>query len=228
MAPITDCNKGKIFVWIAEAEATFRKIKRLLITTPILVSPNFSLLFKLHSNASKLGIDIVLSQNERLVAYFNVKLFGAMLRYNIYDVKFYAVVQAICHWRYYLIHQEFILYTDHDVLWHLNSEDQVSTCHTEWIAFLRQFTFRIKYKLRALNKVADALSKRRNLLTVMRVEVVGFKSFKDLYETGPYCFGISETLQKCDKYTYFTLVDDFLFKGNQTCIHGCSLRDRIM
>lgn len=61
MAMVTDCIKGKSFVWIADVKATFQEIKRLLATTPILVFLDFFLLFELHSDASKLGISAVLS-----------------------------------------------------------------------------------------------------------------------------------------------------------------------
>lgn len=120
------------------------------------------------------------------MAYLSEKLSSSKLKYNMYDVQFYAMVQAIHHWRHYLFHQKFILYTDNDALWHLNSQDKVSICHAEWIAFLQQFTFNIKHKSRALNKVVDALSGMRNILNTMRVEVVGFDYFKDLFETDPY------------------------------------------
>ena len=84
--------------------------------------PDFSQPFELHCDASKVGTSAVLSQHGRLVAYFNEKLSGSRVRYNTYDVEFYMVVQAIRHWRHYLFHQEFILYTDHDALKHLHSQ----------------------------------------------------------------------------------------------------------
>jgi len=98
MAPVTDCmrNNSK-FVWIIEAETAFQEIKRRLTTTPVLVLLDFSNLFELHCDASKLGIGAVLSQNGKPVAFFSEKLSGAKLRYNTYDVEFYAVVEAVRH-----------------------------------------------------------------------------------------------------------------------------------
>jgi hypothetical protein len=98
MAPVTDCmrNNNK-FVWTIEAETAFQEIKRRLTTTSVLVLPDFSNPFKLHCDASKLGIGAVLSQNGKPVAFFSEKLSGAKLRYNTYDVEFYAVVEAVRH-----------------------------------------------------------------------------------------------------------------------------------
>ena len=56
MAPVTDCMKGKKFEWTEEAGIAFEKIKTLLTSAPILVLPNFQLLFELHTDASKVGI----------------------------------------------------------------------------------------------------------------------------------------------------------------------------
>ncbi|PKI36368.1 hypothetical protein CRG98_043241, partial [Punica granatum] len=80
--------------------------------------------FELHSDASKVGIEAVLSQNNRPIVFFSEKLTGAKVRYNTYDVEFYAVMQAVKHWRHYLFHKEFVLYTDHEALKHLHSQDK--------------------------------------------------------------------------------------------------------
>ena len=120
MAPITDCMKGSRFTWTGEAETAFEVVKSRLTSAPILVLPDFSQAFELHTDASKVGIGDVLSQNGRPVAFFSEKLSGSKINYSTYDIEFYAVVQAVRHWRHYLFHREFMLYTDHDSLRHLH------------------------------------------------------------------------------------------------------------
>lgn len=83
--------------------------------------------FELHCDASKVDIGGVLSWNNRPVAFFREKLSESRTRYNIYDVEFYVVVQALKHWRHYLFEQEFILFTYHDALKHLHSHDKMTT-----------------------------------------------------------------------------------------------------
>ncbi|PKI55736.1 hypothetical protein CRG98_023868 [Punica granatum] len=106
----------------------------------IVAAEDFQQPFELHSDALKVGIGAVLSQNNIPIAFFSEKLTGAKVRYNTYDVEFYAVVQAIKHWRHYLFHKEFILYTDHEALKHLHSQDKVSARHASWVAYLERFT----------------------------------------------------------------------------------------
>ena len=122
MAPITSCMKEGRFHWTPEATTAFEMIKTKLTTAPILVLPDFSETFELYCDASKLGVRAVLSQRGRPIAFYSEKLAGARPRYSTYDVEFYAIVQAIKHWRHYLVHREFILFTDHDALRHLDSQ----------------------------------------------------------------------------------------------------------
>ncbi|GJV56719.1 putative nucleotidyltransferase, ribonuclease H [Tanacetum coccineum] len=74
MAPLTDCMKGKSFVWMEEAELAFQDIKEKLTTAPILILPDFSKVFELHTDTLKVAIGGVLSQGGRHVAYFSEKL----------------------------------------------------------------------------------------------------------------------------------------------------------
>ena len=127
----------------------------------------------------------MLSQRGRPIAYYSEKLAGARSRYSTYDMEFYAIVQAIKHWRHYLVHQEFVLFTDHDALRHLDSQAKVSSRHTSWIAYLQQFTFSIRHQSGKTNRVADALSRRPSVLTVMYTSVTGFSALADLYSDSP-------------------------------------------
>lgn len=126
-APLTDCMKGSTFVWTSAAHA-FEILKEKLSLPQILALPDFSLVFKLHCNACKLGIRAVLSQQGRPVYFYSENIIGSRARYSTYDVMFYAIVQAIKYWRDYLFHQEFVLFTDHDALKHMGSQDKISSC----------------------------------------------------------------------------------------------------
>ncbi|GKB01755.1 putative nucleotidyltransferase, ribonuclease H [Tanacetum coccineum] len=146
------------------AELAFQVVKKKLTTTPILIFPDFSKVFELHTDASKVAIGGVLSQDRRPVAYFSKKLTGPKSRYTTYDLEFYVVVQAVKHWRHYLFHKEFVLFTDHDSLRHIRTQDKVSHKHGHWLAFLKKFTFVVKHKTGVFNRAGNALSRRSGLL----------------------------------------------------------------
>lgn len=129
LAPLTDCIQTGTFLWTPAAVTAFQEIKNKLSSPLVLALPDFSLVFELHCDASKTGIGAVLSQNKLPIAFFSEKISGARFRYITYDIEFYAIVQAIKHWRHYLFHKEFVLYTDHDALKHLGTQEKVSARH---------------------------------------------------------------------------------------------------
>nr|GEX89364.1 putative reverse transcriptase domain-containing protein [Tanacetum cinerariifolium] len=175
MAPLTDCMKGKSFVWTEEAEMAFQVVKDKLTTTPVLILPDFSKVFELHIDALKVAIGGVLSQGGRPVAYFSEKLTEPKTTYTTYDLEFYA---------------EFVLFTNHESLRYIRTQDNVSHKHGRWLAFLEKFTFVVKHKTGVSNRAADALSRRSNLLVTM------------------------QGVQAGEEPDFF-LHDGFLFKGNQ-------------
>ncbi|PKI58998.1 hypothetical protein CRG98_020566 [Punica granatum] len=122
------------------------------------------------SKIEAVGIRSVLSQNSKPIAFFNEKLTWVKVRYNTYDVEFYVVVQAVKRWWHYLFHNEFILYTNHEALKHLHSQDKVSARHTSWVAYLGRFTFMVKHKSGVTNCVVDALNRRNSVLSKMTIE----------------------------------------------------------
>ncbi len=107
-APLTDCLKQQSLQWTSQTEASFAALKTALTTAPILQVPDFDKVFELDTNASILGIGGVLSQEGKAITFFSEKLNGAKLNYCTYDLEFYAIVQAIKHWQYYLTYKDFI------------------------------------------------------------------------------------------------------------------------
>ncbi|GJT96540.1 putative nucleotidyltransferase, ribonuclease H [Tanacetum coccineum] len=187
MAPITDCMKGKSFVWTEGAESSFQVIKEKFTTAPILVLPDFSKVFKLHTDASKVAIGGVLSQGGR----------------------------------------HFVLFTDHDSLRHIRTQDKVSHKHGRWLAFLEKFTFVVKHKTGVSNRAADALSRRSNLLVSMQVDVPGLDVIREQLTLDPYFSNVLQGVQS-GQSPDFNIHDGFLFKGNQLCIPDTSLRLKII
>jgi len=75
---------------------------------------------------SRLGIDVVLMQEKRPIAYFSEKLNGAALNYPTYDKELYALVRALENWQHYLWPRKFVIYTDHQSLKYLKSQGKLN------------------------------------------------------------------------------------------------------
>ncbi|GKB20421.1 putative nucleotidyltransferase, ribonuclease H [Tanacetum coccineum] len=223
----TTITEGKLFVWTEVAESAFQVVKEMLSTTPILVLPDFSKVFEHHTDASKVAIGGVLSQGGRPVAYFSQKLMEPKSRYTTYDLEFYAVVQAIKHWHHYLFHKEFVLFTDHDSLRHICTQDKVLHKHGYCLAFFEKFTFVVKHKTGVSNRAADALSRSSNLLVSMQVDVPGLDVIREQLTLDPYFSIVLQGVQSRQKPD-FNIHDGFLFKRNQQCIPDTNIRFKII
>ncbi|XP_010530494.1 PREDICTED: uncharacterized protein LOC104807077 [Tarenaya hassleriana] len=86
--------------------------------------------------------------------------------------------------------------------------------HAKWLEYIETFPYVIKYKKGKDNAVADALSRRHALITIMEAKMLGLG---DIYK-------------ECTKgaHRLFYMEDDYLFRERRLCIPKCSLRDLIL
>lgn len=97
--PITSLQrKGKKFVWSEQCEATFRTLKELIFSAPILAVPDPSRDFMVCTDASLEGIGAMLMRNGCVVAYESRKLKNHKLNYPVHDLELAVVVHALVRW----------------------------------------------------------------------------------------------------------------------------------
>jgi ribonuclease HI len=178
VAPLTECLKKRQFRWGDEQKVSFVEIKERLSTTPVLALPDFKKLFEVDCDASIVGIGAVLSQEGRPIEFFSEKLNEARRKWTTYELEFYAVIRALKHWEHYLIHREFVLYSDHQALKFVNTQNTLNRMHARWIAFKQKFTFVLKHKSGKQNKVANALSRRSALLVTLQSKITSLEHWK--------------------------------------------------
>ncbi|GJX76150.1 putative CCCH-type zinc finger family protein [Tanacetum coccineum] len=228
VSPITECMRANLKIyWTPEANESFRLIKKKISEASVLALPDFEKVFEVDCDASKVRIGVVLSQEGHPVAFFSEKLSGSRLNYITYDVEFYVIVRALRHWQHYLMHNEFILNSDHEALKYINNQHTLSPRHAKWVSILQNFNFTLKHKAGIHNKVADALSRRASYLSVMRAEVQGFDTFKEMYSEDTYFGQVMQEVLSGQCY-YYQVQDSFLFKGMQLCIPDYSLREMVI
>ncbi|XP_057987965.1 uncharacterized protein LOC110650481 isoform X1 [Hevea brasiliensis] len=165
------------------AQNSFELIKATLTSAPILALSDFSKTFKVECDAFGVGIGAVLMQEGRSIAYFSEKLTRASLNYSTYDKKFYALVCALETWQHYLLPREFVIHTDHESLKHLKGQSKLNKRHAKWVEFLESFPYMIKYKKGHSNIVADALSRRYALISLLNTKLLGFELMIEQYKS---------------------------------------------
>lgn len=67
-------TSGKGFEWIEKSLEAFETLKNAMVTLPVLALPDFACIFVVESNASRIGVGVILSQNQRSLAFFSKTL----------------------------------------------------------------------------------------------------------------------------------------------------------
>ena len=111
-------------------------MKRKITKQPVLKLPDFNHPFQGKCDAIGVAIGVVLSQEDKPIAYFSEKLNDAKKKYSSYDKGFYAIVQAMKHWRHYLMPREFVLYSDNHALQYIMQQPKLNLKHVKWVDFL--------------------------------------------------------------------------------------------
>lgn len=108
-----------------EFEKDFQLLHRSLSGEPVLCNPDFSQLFNLATDASQTGIRDVLSQGKgdlyRLILFISRKLTRAECTYSMVGKEALVVKWAVGNLHYYLLHNTFSLWVDHESLQWLES-----------------------------------------------------------------------------------------------------------
>ena len=160
--PINQLLKKDVkFEWTLKCQKAFEQLKDLLITAPILSSPDFTEVFKLQTDASDEGIGAVLAQDirnrEHVIAYASRALSSAEIKWDTREKEALAIVWGCEHYRPYLIGQSFIIETDHGSLkWLMNVQKGRLA---RWGLRLAEFDFKIQHKPGKANGNADGISR---------------------------------------------------------------------
>jgi hypothetical protein len=129
--------------------------------------------FVIETDASGVGIGAVLQQDGHTIAYIS-----KAINLSTYEECF-AILFAVDHWRPYLQHAQFIIKTEQQSLIHLDDQRVTTPWQQKALTKLIGLNFQIIYKKGVENKVADALSRRENLLSpvpALQLNVLGSSS----------------------------------------------------
>ena len=165
--PLTDRTKKREpnhIKWENSQEFAFQTLKERLTTSPVLRLPDCNKLFLLRTDASDIGIGVVLLQREDNVdfpvAYASKKLLPRERSYSTIERECLAIVWAIQKFQTYLYGRAFVLETDHQPLVYLQRAKVTNGRILRWALSLQPYRFRIEAIKGSENVGADYLSRR--------------------------------------------------------------------
>ncbi|CAN6725396.1 unnamed protein product [Malus baccata var. baccata] len=156
-------QKEVAFEFTKECTESFKQLKELLTTAPIIVPPDWSLPFELMCDASDYALGAVLGQRKdkrpHVIYYASRTLNDAQLNYSTTEKELLAVVFALDKFRSYLIGTKVIVFTGHAALKYLLTKKEAKPRLIRWILLLQEFDIEIRDKKGSENVVADHLSR---------------------------------------------------------------------
>jgi hypothetical protein len=157
--PLTNLLKKKQFYWDAAAQGALDTLKKAMTSTPILAMPDFNKQFIVETDASDVGLGVVLMQGDRPIAFPSKPLGQSNKFLSIYEKEFLALIKAVDKWRPYLQRQEFLIKTDHRSLAYLTDQTLQLELQRKAMTKLMGLQFKIIYHKGKENVAADALSR---------------------------------------------------------------------
>jgi hypothetical protein len=109
-------KKGNKYVWSEACDETFKHLKKLLTTLPVLAQPDTTKPFDVYCDASATGLGGVLMQEGRVISYSSRQLRRHEEHYPTHDLELAAIVMALWMWCHYLLGNVVHIYTDHKIL----------------------------------------------------------------------------------------------------------------
>ena len=134
------CNllaKDISFAWSQACEDAFDKLKTMLVSPPIMRSPNWELPFEIMCDASDYAIRVVLGQREDkkafVIYYASKTLDSAQSNYITTEKEFLDVVFSLEKFRSYIVGSPLTIFTDYAALKYLLSKQDTKPRLTRWI-----------------------------------------------------------------------------------------------
>lgn len=164
--PLTTLIKKEVeFVWCDEQQVAYEKLKKMLVSPPLLDYPDRSQVQILTTDASGRGLGAILSQSpdgtgegERVIGYASRTVRGPEIRYPPTHLEALGVIWAVQHFRHYLAGRRFILYTDHSALRFIFNNPKPAPKLARWAAAMMEYEYETRYR-RGEDNPADALSR---------------------------------------------------------------------
>ena len=116
VAPMVKGTTIEPFQWSTQAHMAFNTLKQALSMTSVLALPDFKLPFTVETDASRVGMGVLLSQQGHPISFFSKPFSPKLMRASTYVWELAAITTAVKKWQQYLLKHHFTIVTDHHSL----------------------------------------------------------------------------------------------------------------
>lgn len=139
-------------------------LKENMVTTPILVFPNWKLPFHVHVDASSIALGVLLAHLgegglDHPIAFASMKLSSVECNYTTTKREELAMVYALQKFKHYQLGAHFKMFTHHSTLKYLVNKPILGGKIFRWLLLFQDYDFEIIVKPGKLNPGPDHLSR---------------------------------------------------------------------
>lgn len=168
MAPMDKLSKKiEAFMWTETCQATLNKLKEKLVSSPILVYPDWNKNFHVFIDASGIAIGAVLAQPrernmDHPIYFTSRKLSTTEKNYTTTERAALAMLYSLQNFRHYLLGAPFKFFTNHSTLKYLVNKLVLEGRICRRLLLFQEFTFEVVIKPRRLNVGPNHLSRLKS------------------------------------------------------------------
>ena len=147
-----------------EGQDAVQLLKEKILSTPILVFPDFDKPFLLETDASKEGLGVVLLQKQdnecyHPVAFGSRTLTPSKQNYHSSKLEFLPLKWSVTeHFKEYLAYVPFTVCMDNNLLTYMLTTPNLDVTGHHWVGALTSYEFTLEYQKGSDNATTDALS----------------------------------------------------------------------
>lgn len=174
LTPLTDLIKQygpesqRKIQWKPEHQQAFDQVKHKLTEAPILTMADYSLPFKIYSDASLVAGAAILTQvqggSERVIAYHSVKFSTAQQNYSATERELLSVIAGLEKFRPWIDGTRITVVTDHQSIKWLNNLKEPAGKLARWAVRLQAFDIDFIHRPGKEMNLPDALSRAVDLI----------------------------------------------------------------
>jgi hypothetical protein len=135
----------------SNCDKSFLILKENLITTSILIFPNWDNQFHVHVDASRIALGAILTQPrdgamDHPIYFASRKLSQAECNYKTTKWEGLVMIYALHKFRHYLLGSHFKFFTDHSTLKYLVNKPVLEGRICRWLLLFEEFSFEVIIK----------------------------------------------------------------------------------